>query len=97
MLDKLLEYHELPEPDEFVIAVMQGVAREQRLRRMILMLSGLVGTAFGLLDAYLLAGPLAPLMPQLLAADTAAASGLVLFLVVTVLAWLLHDEPGMPA
>lgn len=94
-MDKLLQYHELPESDTFVLAVSQRVARQHRLRQVVLMLSGVVGAAFGLLGMYLLAEPLAPLLSQWLAVDTTAASGLVLFLVVVMLAWLLHDEPGL--
>lgn len=95
MLDKLLEYHELPGSDEFVSTVMRGVAREQRLRKLILLFSGLLGTTFGLLGVYWLAEPLAPLISQFLAADKAAVSGLLLLAVLGCVAWLLHDEPGM--
>jgi hypothetical protein len=95
MLDNLLQYHQLPEPDGFVLAVSQKLARQQRLRRVILLLTGVTGAVFGLLGAYWLAEPLAPLVKQVLAASNAVNTGLVVLLAAAALAWLLHDESGL--
>jgi apolipoprotein N-acyltransferase len=97
MLDNLLQYHQYPEPDGFVLAVAQKLARQHRMRRVILLLTGVTGVAFGLLGAYWLAEPLAPMVDQLLTASTAASSGLVVLLAAGALAWLLHDESGLLA
>jgi len=97
MLDNLLQYHQLPDPDGFVLAVTQKLARQQRMRRVILLLTGVTGAAFGVLGAYWLAEPLAPVMDQFLTASTAAGTGLVVLLAAGALAWLLHDESGLLA
>ncbi len=88
MLDDLLEYHEAPEDSAFVTEVMAGVRRQQRLRRLILTVTGVIGALFGAAGAVMLAGPLAEMMsgsnllPSLL-----AGVGVVAFM-----AWVFQDE-----
>lgn len=95
MLDELLAYQQQPEAGEFVTAVMQRVQRQQRLRQVILVISGLVGVVFGVIGAMLLAGPLAPWISQLLSGGHAAINGGALLLLLALLTWSLHEEPGM--
>jgi uncharacterized membrane protein len=47
MLDEILEYHETLEDDNFVAGVMKRVRRQQRMRRLILTATGMVGAVFG--------------------------------------------------
>jgi len=35
MLDEILEYHEMPEDDNFVAGVIKGLRHQQRMRRLI--------------------------------------------------------------
>jgi hypothetical protein len=62
-LEQLLAYREseAPEPDRFVVGVMQSVRRERLTRRLILFAFGLVGALFGLLGAALLADSISAL------------------------------------
>lgn len=92
MLDKLLAYHESPEPDEFTARVMRRVHRQRRQRRLILWSTGIVGALFGASGVLLLSEPLARLFMDVgavpLGLATVGGAGL--------LAWLLLDEtaPG---
>ena len=95
MLDDLLQYHSLPEPGGFVNEVMRAVARQQQVRRRILLLCGFIGALFGALGAWWLADPLMQISTGLLAANTALATGAIVVLLLAALAWLLHEEPGI--
>jgi len=97
MLDNLLAYQQQPEAGEFVTAVMQRVQRQQRLRQVILVISGLVGAVFGVVGAMLLAGPMAPWISQLLTGDQAATNGGALLALLALFAWMLHEDPTLSA
>ena len=56
-LEQLLEFNEAPRGETFVLDVMRSVQREQRTRRVILWVFGLVGALFGLSGAMMLLGP----------------------------------------
>ncbi len=95
MLDELLEYHHTPEPDTFVADVMQGIARQQKVRKLILLGSGLVGGAFGVAGATLLSDSISNLLGQLASSDAAMPLGLAVMAAVALLGWLLQDETRM--
>lgn len=95
MLDDLLQYRSLPEPAGFVDDVMHAVARQQQMRRRILLLCGIIGAVFGALGAWLLADSLVRISTGLFEANTALASGTMAVLLLAALAWLLHEEPGI--
>ena len=48
MLDEILEYHETPQDDDFVAGVIKSVQRQQRMRRIILTVTGVVGASFAI-------------------------------------------------
>ena len=47
MLDEILEFHETPQDDNFVAGVLKRVRHQQRMRRLILTITGLTGACFG--------------------------------------------------
>jgi len=49
--EQLLQYTDEQSAEEFVAGVMQRVKREQRIRKAILLVSGIVGALFGLAGA----------------------------------------------
>lgn len=64
-LDQLLGSREDLPADDFTLNVMQRVQRERRSRRLILTTCGLIGGAFGLAGALVLAEPIARLFTGL--------------------------------
>lgn len=95
MLDELLEYHQTPGPDTFVADVMKGIQRQQKLRKLILTGSGLIGALFGIVGAMFLTEPISRLTTQLAADGSATTLGLAIMALVAFLGWLLHDETRM--
>jgi len=95
MLDELLKYHQTPVDDAFVADVMNGIARQQKTRKLILLGSGVIGGLFGVVGATLLSDPIARLVAQLVAGDAALPLGLAAMSVIAFLAWLLQDETRM--
>jgi hypothetical protein len=97
MLDDLLQYHELPEDDDFVAGVMQGVQRQQRTRRLILAGTGLLGAVFGVAGAVLLSDDIGQLISQAMTGKDAIYTGLTILAGMGVMGWLLHDESSLSA
>ena len=91
MLDSLLEYNEDLPADAFVLDVMQRVRRERRRRRLILMVFGLIGAAFGLAGALLLSEPLTRTFTGMPPIGT---TQVVLFVVAAVAfyAWFMNED-----
>jgi hypothetical protein len=88
MLDEILEYHETPEDDEFVAGVMKGVQRQQRMRRLILAATGLVGASFGAVGMLMISdGINRHITDTNLLPASIAVVGLAAFM-----AWLFQDE-----
>ena len=88
MLDELLTYHQTPKPDDFVAGVMRSIKRQQRMRKLILTATGLVGAVFGAAGMLQLSEALERIFSEasLLPVSTAVV------LSVAFLTWLLHDE-----
>ena len=88
MLDEFLEYHETPEDNDFVAGVMKRVQHQQRMRRLILTVTGLVGASFGAVDMLMISDSINRLITDanVLPASVALV-GLVAFM-----AWLFQDE-----
>jgi hypothetical protein len=88
MLDEILEYHETPEDDNFVAGVIKRVQRQQRMRRLILTATGLVGASFGAVGMLMISDGISRLMTEtnVLPASVAVV-GLAAFM-----AWLFQDE-----
>ena len=88
MLDEILEYHETPEDDNFVAGVIKRVQRQQRMRRLILTATGLVGASFGAVGMLMISDSISRLITDtnVLPASVAVV-GLAVFM-----AWLFQDE-----
>lgn len=88
MLEDLLEYHQEPEDSQFVVEVMAGVRRQQRMRKMILAATGVVGAAFGTAGAIMLSEPVAQAFTGIgpLPVSVAVLGGLAF------IAWIFQDE-----
>jgi hypothetical protein len=95
MLDELLEYHQTPSDDTFVVDVMKEIKQQQKTRKLILLGSSVIGGLFGIAGATLLSDPIASLVAQLAASNAALPLGLALMSTLAVLAWLLQDETRM--
>ncbi|HLF30920.1 MAG TPA: hypothetical protein VI566_07820 [Xanthomonadales bacterium] len=94
-LEQLLTFRETLPAEAFVLDVMQRVRREQRRRNIILFAFGLVGAAFGLAGAFLLAGPVAGIFSKLPVMATMQA----VLLAVAALAfyvWSMNEDLGLP-
>ena len=94
-LDQLLTFRETLPAEAFVLDVMQRLWREQRRRNIILFAFGLVGAAFGLAGAFLLAGPVAGIFSKLPVMATMQA----VLLAVAALAfyvWSMNEDLGLP-
>ena len=88
MLEDLLEYHQTPEDGACGTAVMHRVRRQKRLRRLILVATGVTGAIFGAAGVLILSEPLARASAdiQLMPASVALVGGVAFF------AWLFQDE-----
>ena len=88
MLDEILKYHETPEDDNFVAGVIKRVQRQQRMRRLILTATGLIGASFGAVGVLMISDSISRLMTDtnVLPASVAVV-GLAAFM-----AWLFQDE-----
>lgn len=95
MLDELLQYHQKPETDTFVVDVMKRVERQQKTRKLILAGFSLIGGLFGIAGAMILSEPIALLASQFASGDAALPLGLAAMSVVAFLGWLLQDDTRM--
>jgi len=88
MLDEMLRYHQTPEDDNFMAGVMKRVRQQQRIRRLILTATGMVGACFGAVGILMISDSISRLITDtnVLPASVALV-GLVAFM-----AWLFQDE-----
>ena len=88
MLDEILEYHETPQDDKFVTGVIKGIQRQQRMRRLILTATGVVGASFGVAGMLMISDSVNRLITDANVLPVSVALvGLVAFM-----AWLFQDE-----
>ena len=88
MLDEFLEYHETPENDNFVADVIKGVRHQQRMRRLILTATGLVGACVGAVGMLMISDSI----NQLITDANVLPVSVALVGVAAFLAWLFQDE-----
>lgn len=88
MLDELLAYHQTPEQDDFVADVMRGIKRQQRIRKLILTATGLIGASFGAVGILKLSDSLGHIFSSANVLQLSTAAVLTL----AFLTWLLHEE-----
>jgi hypothetical protein len=88
MLDEMLKYHETPQDDKFVAGVIKSVQRQQRMRRLILTVTGVVGASFGVAGMLMISDSVNRLITDANVLPVSVALvGLVAFT-----AWLFQDE-----
>ena len=90
--EQLLEYSGAPPAGEFVAQVMQRIAREQQIRKLILVVSGLIGALFGITGAVMLSDSISRFFTVSMSATGPLPVSLAIVAVVAFLAWLLNDE-----
>lgn len=88
MLDEILEYHETPQDDNFVAGVIKRVQHQQRVRRLILTATGLVGASFGAVGMLMISDSI----NRLITATNVLPVSIALVGLVALLAWLFQDE-----
>jgi len=88
MLDEILKYHETPQDDDFVAEVMNGVRRQQRMRKLILATTGVVGASFAAFGVLTISDSLNQLITDTNVLPVSVALvGLAAFLT-----WVFQDE-----
>jgi hypothetical protein len=97
MLDQLLEYTQSPPAEDFVDSVMQRVKREQRIRKLILVVTGLTGAIFGVTGALMLSDSITQLVSRVPSGNGALPVGIIIMGVVGVVTWLLNDDIDLAA
>jgi hypothetical protein len=93
-LEQMLRYEEPPQADAFVMNVMQGVQRAQRIRKWVLMIFGLIGAAFGVLGAFMLSDTITRIFSDLPAMGTMQAV-LAMTAAGAFYTWFMNDELGL--
>ena len=88
MLDEILEYHETPQDDNFVAGVLKRVRHQQRMRRLILTATGMVGASFGAVGILLISDSI----NRLITDTNVLPVSVTLVGLVALLAWLFQDE-----
>ena len=93
-LETLLEYSESPQPEAFTMDVMRRVKREQRTRKLILWVFGLVGALFGLAGAVMLSGSITRLFTFTVTIPATETMQVVLFIVAAAAfyIWFMNDD-----
>jgi formate-dependent nitrite reductase membrane component NrfD len=88
MFNEILKYHETPQDSDFVIEVMKRIQHQQRVRRLILTVTGIAGGAFGAYGVLKLSNSLGQLITEANVLPVSVALiGTAVFL-----AWLFRDE-----
>ena len=88
MLDEILEYHVTPQDDNFVAGVIKRVQHQQRVRKLILTATGLVGATFGAAGMLMISDSI----NRLITATNVLPVSVALVGLVALLAWLFQDE-----
>ena len=88
MLDEILEYHETPQDDDFVTGVMKGVRRQQRMRKLILATTGVVGASFAAFGVLTISDSVNQLITDMNVLPVSVA----LVGVAAFMTWLFQDE-----
>ena len=93
-LDQLLGFRENLEADQFILDVMRNVQHERRRRKVILLIFGLIGAAFGVLGAVLLADPIARLFTGLPLIGTMQAV-LIVVASAAFYRWMMNEDSSL--
>jgi len=88
MLDEILEYHVTLEDDNFVAGVIKRVQHQQRIRRLILTATGLVGASFGAIGMLMISDSI----NRLITDTNVLPASVALVGLVALTVWLFQDE-----
>ena len=93
-LEQLLAYPEdyASDRDAFVEGVMQQVSRQQKIRRVILYIFGLIGAVFGAMGATLLSGKITWLFTEVLNGTLMMQAVLLVIAAAAFYIWFMNDE-----
>jgi hypothetical protein len=91
-IETLLTYTDEPPDAGFTATVMQTIKREQRTRKAILLISGVIGTLFGLAGAVALSDSISRFFTLSLSPTSSLPVSLAILAVLLFLGWLLNDE-----
>ena len=88
MLEEILKYHETPEDDIFVAGVIKRVKHQQRMRRLILTATGMIGASFAAVGMLIIWDSI----NQFITDTNVLPVSVALVGLVALLAWLFQDE-----
>ena len=93
-LAQLLQYDDTETSETFVVEVMQSIRREQRTRKVILWVFGLIGALFGLAGAMMLSDNITSLFTFTVAMPAEETMQVVLFIVAATAfyTWFMNDD-----
>jgi hypothetical protein len=96
LMETLLPYTDEPPDAGFTATVMQTIKREQRTRKAILLISGVIGALFGLAGAVALSDSISRFFTLSLSPTSSLPVSLAILAVLLFLGWLLNDEMQLP-
>jgi hypothetical protein len=88
MLNEILRYHDTPKDGDFVTEVMKRVRRQQRVRRLILTVTSMVGAVFGAIGVLMLSDSIG----RFITGTDALPVSIALVGTAVFMAWLFRDE-----
>jgi hypothetical protein len=95
LFETLLQYADEPPSGDFTAKVVRTIRREQRTRKAILLISGLIGALFGLAGAVALSDSISRFFTLSLSPTSSFPVGLAILGVLLFLGWLLNDEMNL--
>lgn len=90
--EDLLTYRDSPESETFVLDVMQGVRRQQKIRSLILSIFGTIGALFGIAGAVMLSDPITWLFTEVMTPTGIMQSVLGVVAVVSFYTWFMNED-----
>lgn len=93
-LEQLMSYPVRPQTEsgEFVAAVMKQVRQEQRTRKLILFIFGLIGALFGLAGALILSEKITWLFTEALSGTMTMQLVLIVVAALAFYTWFMNDD-----
>ena len=93
--DPLLEFATTIPDDDFVARVMRRVKREQSTRKLILLVSGLIGALFGIGGTVLLSESINSFITFWMSTQGPLPTSFTIIAVVAFIGWLFSDETSL--
>jgi hypothetical protein len=92
LIESLLQYTDEPPSGDFTATVVRTIRREQRTRKAILLISGLIGILFGLAGVVALSDSISRFFTLSLSPTSSLPVSLAILSVLLFLGWLFNDE-----